>query len=180
MKNNFKFLTGDVNWLQYGAKWISGKKNNGDFDYYFVIEIMNWIKSTGGLGPDETKYNINVHAVSPAQAGEENVKKALDCCGFPECELTDEIKVEALLSYGIATPIEGLNCNNAHKGLAELKKKSQMFEMMFGFYMDRSVNRIGTSGWESVKGDITAGLARTIASGTLEGKILGKMHGIEA
>jgi len=37
----FKFLTGDVNWETYGGKWVSPKLNNGDFDYWLVLEFVN-------------------------------------------------------------------------------------------------------------------------------------------
>jgi hypothetical protein len=33
MQNKFRFLTGDQNYLAYGAKWVSPKLNNGDFDH---------------------------------------------------------------------------------------------------------------------------------------------------
>jgi hypothetical protein len=42
MKVRFNFLTGDVNWSQYGGTWISQKFNNSDTDYWLVREIINW------------------------------------------------------------------------------------------------------------------------------------------
>jgi len=60
----------------------------------------------------------------------------------------------------------------------QAKHEAQLANMLFGFYMDKAVNRIGTTGWEAIKGDLTAGLARTIASGSTEGNILAKMHGV--
>jgi len=32
--------------------------------------------------------------------------------------------------------------------------------MFFGFMMDKPINRIGSTGWDFIKGDINAGLKR--------------------
>ena len=34
---NLKFLTGDINWTEYGGKFVTKKLNNGDFDYWLVL-----------------------------------------------------------------------------------------------------------------------------------------------
>ena len=174
----FKFLTGDINWQTYGGKFVSKKLNNGDFDYWLVLEVINMHDATGEESIE--KYNVSINAVSPEQAGKENLDKALECCGVPEMELTDLMKVEALDSYGVRAPLWSGNSNNINKLLKEAKKQAQLTEMLLGFAMDKPLNKIGSTGWEFIKGDLNSGLARTIASGSIEGKILGKMHGINA
>lgn len=172
MKPRFTFLTGDVNWLQYGGKWVSQKLSNGEFDYWLVLELVNMHDATGD--EDQEKYNVALYAVSPDQAGAENLKRAFDCCGIPEEQMNEPlVQVEALTSYGVHALLWQSNGNNAHKLLREAKR--QPVEGLFGFYMDRPENRIGSTGWELIKGDINSALARTIVSGTTEGRILGKM-----
>jgi len=60
----FTWLTGDMNWADYGGKWISQKLNNGDFDYFLVLEVWNWFES---VGAKEAKYNVSLSIVSPSQ-----------------------------------------------------------------------------------------------------------------
>lgn len=171
----FNFLTGDVNWLQYGAKWISPRLNNGEFDYWLVLELVNMHDATGE--EDQDKYNVDLCAVSPDQAGADNVNKAIECVGMPdECRDNPIALVEALHSYGVKSLLWSGNGNNAHKLLKEAKH--QPVDMLFGFYMDTPKNRIGTTGWEAIKGDLNSALSRTIASGSVEGNILAKMNGI--
>ena len=46
----FSFLTGDMNFTRYGGKWISTRRNNGEFDYFFVVELLNWRETVGERG----------------------------------------------------------------------------------------------------------------------------------
>ena len=49
------FLTGDVNWKQFGAKWF--KIDSYDDNYCYVIEIINFEDATGEkIKVDEVEY----------------------------------------------------------------------------------------------------------------------------
>lgn len=178
----FKFLSGDCNWLQYGAKWISNKLNNGEFDYWLVLELVNMDDACGRGNEGQPRYHVSLSAVSSDQAGPSNVKKAFDSCGWTGDEdfMCDAVRVECLHGYGISALLWQSSGKNAHKLIKEARRQSQVATGLFGFYMDTPKNRIGTTGWEAIKGDLNSALARTIASGSTEGKILAKMHGIAA
>lgn len=173
----FKFLSGDVNWMDYGGKWISQKLNNGDFDYFLVLELLNMDDACGRDNEGQPKYHVCVAAVSPHEAGEPNVEKALE--GYGDFDVDDVMKVEALHTYGISAPVYQKAGNNALKLMKEARKEAQFRGgMLFGFSLDKSVNKIGTTGWEALRGDMDSALRRTIASGTIEGNILKKIHGL--
>lgn len=176
----FTFLTGDVNWLQYGAKWVSPKQNNGDFDYWLVIEFNNMDEACGRDNKGQPRYNVSLSAVSPAQAGQKNLDSAFECSGVPEgdCRSNPIVQVECLHGYGIHAHLWQSSGSNAHSLLREARKQARAASSLFGFYMDGPKNKIGTTGWEAIKGDLDSALARTIASGSVEGRILAKMHGI--
>ena len=177
----FTFLTGDVNWLEYGAKWVSPKLNNGDFDYWIVMDFNNMDEACGSDNKGQPKYHIDLSAVSPHEAGEQNIARAYDCCGVvgEAREQADSLcLVECLHSYGTKALLWQSSGNNAHKLLKEARKQAACASGLFGFYMDGAKNRIGTTGWEAIRGDINSGLARTIASGSTEGRILGKIYGV--
>ena len=169
MKNNrsnsikFSFLTGDINWLEYGGKWVSKKLNNGEFDYWLVLELTNMDDACGRDNEGQAKYNVCLSAISPSEAGE-NLQKAYACCGMEDAD--EEVKnnllvqVECLHSYGVHAPLWQENGNNAHKLLKEGRKQALLSCSLFGFFMDAPKNRIGSTGWDCIKGDITAGLYR--------------------
>jgi hypothetical protein len=175
----FHFLTGDTNFFDYGGKWISNKQSNGEFDYWFVIELINWQDSCGRDAPKE-KYNICLSVVSPQEAGEENIAKAMSDYGQDFLQtIKDEFKqefiVEALHSYGIAAPIWNENGNNFKQLMKQIKAKARESEFLFGFAMDRPCNAIGSTGWDFLRGDIMAGLSKSPI--TPEKKIILKMYG---
>ena len=156
---HFKFLTGGVNWETHGGKFVSKKLNNGDFDYWMVIEVINM--NEHDRDPDFT-YMVTLSAISPDEAGENNIKNALDCCGFnPELDRIDDMtKVQALSDYGVSAPLWDDGGDNLKELLKEAHKQANISEALFGFYMDPPKNRIGSTGWDFIKGDIDAGLKR--------------------
>lgn len=153
----FKFLSGDLNWSSYGGKFISKKLNNGDFDYWQVIEVINMNEVEHN---PPFKYMVTLYAVSPSEAGEENIKRALDCCGIEEDNPSSGTLVEALSDYGVSAQLWNDGGNNLKELLKEAHKQASVSETLFGFYMDKPENRMGSTGWDFIKGDIDAGLDR--------------------
>ena len=56
------------------------------------------------------------------------------------------IQVEVLSSYGNAAQIWAKNGNNADKLIREAKSEAILVNGLFGFYMDKSLNRCGANG----------------------------------
>lgn len=154
----FKFLTGDVN-TTYGGKWWSNKQNNGEFDYFFVIELINWEHSVGERDAPRETYNVALTVVSPQQVGEEKMQQAYSCCDITDEMLAiaktkgylEAVQVEALHSYASGVPIWNDNGNNWRKLMKQAKQEALNCQMLFGFYLDRPVNRMGETGWEALK-----------------------------
>ena len=156
----FKFLTGDVDWQTYGGQFISQKLNNGDFDYWLVLNFINMHEATGDEETD--KYHVTILAVSP----ELNIQEAdalIEDYGV-NLPITDEMRVGALANYVIAAHLKGFSGNNYSSLMKEAKKEAQVIPLLFGFYMDRPQNAIGSTGWDCIRGDIMAGLDRYKAS----------------
>lgn len=162
MKPKFSFLTGDTNYQQYGGKFISQKFNNGDWDYWLVIEVINMYDAVGEREAKENnggKYCISLMAVSPQAAGKENLEDAFECCGFNESQ-NEQLKnnlliqVQVLSDYGIQAQLWTKSGNNLKNLLKECKKEAQLVEFLFGFYMDKPENMIGNTGWDFISGNI--------------------------
>lgn len=159
MQLKFKKLSGDMNWLAYGAKWVSKRLNNGEFDYWLVLELANMDDACGRDNEGQARYHASLAVVSPTEAKGE-LERAFDCCGVPDNAKGEPlVQVEALHSYGVHAVTWQASGNNAHKLLKEGKREATLqSSFTFGFAMDRPVNRIGTTGWEALRGDLTAGL----------------------
>jgi hypothetical protein len=93
----FRFLTGDANYIRYGGCFISDKQNNGDFDFWVVMDIRNDRETESPAA-----YCVSLGVVAPSQAGETKVKAAMQFCGITEAMMTtamgnghgDDAKVE--------------------------------------------------------------------------------------
>lgn len=176
----FKTLSGDVDWRNYGTKLVSPKLNNGEFDYWLVIEFTNMDDACGRDNEGKPHFHVGISAVSPSQAGADNLQRAFFSCGMEAEEFfgNDLARVEALHSYGVRSELWQQLGNNASKLMSEARRQAKVCAGLFGFYMDGPKNRIGTTGWEALRGDLDSALSRTIASGSVEGRILGKLHGL--
>ncbi len=156
MSERLSFLSGDVNYLAYGGEWISKKHNNGDFDYWYVIDLIN--THDAASEEDQPKYNILIAVVAPSEVPEEERISAHQSCGSDEYGGLDEYpieqQVEVLHSYGISAPIWSKAGDNFKELWKEAHHELDKVGMLFGFYMDRPINRLGATGWDILKGDI--------------------------
>ena len=148
----FKFLSGYVNYRQYGGKWISKKLNNGDFDYWLVIKIDN----VEDYEEFEYKYIGEILAVSPSQISKEKLDSAISSCGFSdeqiEAGFSDEQTVDILSDYGIFAMLGSFSDNNFDRLASTLRKEAESREFLFGFYMDKAENMLGQTGWQLIRG----------------------------
>jgi hypothetical protein len=146
----------------YDNKFISNKQNNGEFDYWFILDVIDWIDAVGEREAP-AKWAVEVNVVSPSEAGPENMEKAFSSMGMDfdeEVKARPEVQAEVLSDYGIHAPVWCKSGNNLRMLMREARKQAKLSEFLFGFMLDRPVNRIGTTGWEAMRGDITAGLTR--------------------
>lgn len=177
MTIRFKFLTGDVNWQTYGGKFVSKRLANGhdgkgavrgqdyDFHYWLVMDVRpneDWEYGDR----EDPKYYVSLAVVSPEQASPKELQSAINSCGIPDDELPRFMAdpmflVECLHGYGCAAHVWHGQGNNLSALMKEARYEAQLASgIMFGFYMDAPQNRIGSTGWDCVKGDLLAGLRR--------------------
>ena len=107
----WKFLTGDFNWQQYGGSWYRAVGER----QYQVIELIN-LKDA--MGEDaEVTYGVSLKYVDLDEISQKNIEAAVSCCcSRDDLELTDEILVEVLCSYGLFAPM-GNWAGNAYRSL---------------------------------------------------------------
>lgn len=118
----FKFLTGDVNFTDYGGKWckrIAARR-------YLVIELLNWEDSIGSDAAGMPTYNVTL---SEIDLDSTDVRGPLRSCGYvlasdgsiiqeydgsEVCsrEHTDLCLVEACHGYGARSQLSDASGNN--------------------------------------------------------------------
>lgn len=139
----------------YDNTFISKRLNNGDWDYWLLIRLQYL---EGYLPEDEVKtigkYSVDAIALS-IEAAQEHVEQAIECMGFRDnIEITEEIKIESLLDYGIYATLWSKTGNNKNLLLKQAREEIQKISFLFGFYMDRLENMIGNDGWDFISGNI--------------------------
>lgn len=158
--------------------FISKPQNNGNWPYYWVIEMIDWQEA---CGEENHRTCVSLSAVSPWAVSKKQMADAIESCGFEETpevmakgdkKVLGHIKVEALHQYGVKACLfdnfggdiedEDEDVEALDAALMEQAKKvaTVATAFTFGFWMDRPMNAIGSTGWDFIKGDIMAGLRK--------------------
>jgi hypothetical protein len=66
--------------------------------------------------------------------------------------------VELLVSYGVYATLKTRYGSNYSKMFKEARKEAICAAGLYGFYMDKRQNRIGSDGWDFQRGNVLAGL----------------------
>jgi len=144
--------------------WISQRLNNGDFDYWMTIDAK-YLPEFVGEGEARAlggNHLVTLSVVAPSEAGIAKLEDAAETHGI-DLErsalkrLSDEVKVDLLVTYGAAATMFHKTGNNLRKLLKEAREESQKVEGLFRFYMDRPQNRVGATGWDIIKGELWPG-----------------------
>ena len=157
----FKWLTGDVNWMDHGGKWISSKLNNGEFDYWLVLSLDNLYNACGEREAKEMggKYTVSLDAVAPSQVNEKDFQSAMEGWGMEDravSSLTDEMKVELLHSYGTHATLWYANGYNASALLKEGREHAKNEgKTNINSTLNSFANRIGHTKADFLRGDLS-------------------------
>ena len=129
--------------------------NNREFDYKMVIQFTDMDEATGDTS--KGKWMATLSAVkTPKHLTKEQLESTAQLCGIPLADVT----CFDIASYGICANIKTMMGNNKSRILSTLKKEADIANLLFGFYMDRPLNAIGSTGWDFLNGDVDAGLRR--------------------
>jgi len=138
--------------------WISHRPMmDSDWPVWFIlrVEYMDQHMSDDDLKRFGGKYCVSILAVSPDAVSPEEMKSAFDCIGSPMENASNDLKIEALVSYGIYATLHSEATNNKAASIKAAREQLRgLTSIMFGFAMDRAQNRIGDTGWDFIKGDI--------------------------
>ncbi len=124
----FTFLTGDVNWQDYGGSWVSQKICKDNIEFYLVKEFINQLEDCGSDAP--TKYRCILSMVSPQQF--QKFDEAFESAGWdiPKEDLTEENKVEIIHGYSGGVQLWEDTGNNYKLLIQKCNEEASMFSFL--------------------------------------------------
>ena len=136
--------------------YVSPKRHNGDWPFWFAIRVIDMREHLPERELKECpRYTVELCAVSPEAAGEANLASAIESCGWEGMPALDDlVKVELLIQYGVFACLKSVSGNNLATCLKAIRHEAKCADMLFGFYMDRTENAIGNTGWDFIAGNI--------------------------
>jgi len=184
---DWTFLTGDVNWQEYGATWclqkgrawwvlrFSNKAEWGDGAQGYCCEVLRVLL-------DDTAVESKRDALSFVGMSEDDFQ---ELC-FEDPKQSELCLLDALVSYGVYAPMDSCESNYPNRARAQARRQADFImsnDPERKRLLNRSVNKIGTTAREMGKGDLLAGLKRSAdkvfkgESVSKEKSILLKMYG---
>lgn len=136
---------------------ITPKQNNSDFDWWGILQTK-YVGDYEDLSKSGS-WLVTAYIVAPSQLDADSRKSACSCSGqedWPE-DPTQQIDLQLSSGHGLV-PIFDKQGNNRRTLEKAAHQQLSLSTFLTGFYLDRPVNRIGTTGWELLTGDVLAGL----------------------
>jgi hypothetical protein len=171
---DWMFLTGDVNWEDYGAKWCR-KDASG---VWWVLDFSN--KEEWGDGA--RGYYCEVKRLDLAEVVISEMHSALASCGWTidpagpaivndydgiviasGLDDMEPVLVESLVSYGVSAPMgseEGTHPTHVRAAARRLADELMADEKRAEAALAKPVNKIGSTARDFGRGDSLAGLRR--------------------
>lgn len=154
MRLTWKILSGNI-YKSDGGKLYSGPHSNGEFYYWFVLEVFEWEEAVGEREASEIDrtHNVSLSVVAPSECPTKYLERSLSSWGIEEKDTIDNplALVDLLYDYGIHAVIWDRN-GSLRDLLMEAKRQAETTEAFtFGFAMDRPQNGLGATGWDLIR-----------------------------
>jgi len=162
---DWKFLTGDVNWEEYGGKFVLRVAKRR----FFIIDVLNWYET---VGEDEAtcEFNVSLDECDVSVLSEKNKEDLLSSCGWEGADRTDPLVwAEMMHSYGMKAPLWGEDGDDIEELMEEAKSAAAELlddPSLHAEYLQTPVNAIGSTAMEFMKGDLTSAMDRALAQET--------------
>lgn len=162
MAARFKFLIGDVHWVDHGGKFYRlverGLTPAGG--RFHIMEIMRWPENEEHL---TGKYNVSLAEVDLDTMTDDQLRGAMSFVGIDDLdEIESDPKIQALIkldafhSYGNKAPLWDQSGNNYRELMAEARRQSAALDdpRAHEQRMLRPVNALGATAREFMQGDL--------------------------
>lgn len=160
--------------------WISERLNNGTFDYYVAISIVQ-TDGRNENGEWIEVLNCSASIVAPSQAREETLDSALQSSGLTLKDVggkpnrkNAKFWVEILAEHASASFFEEIREVDFEESITDVEKElldkaikeaELKAGMLFGFTMDQPKNAFRATGWDLIKGNVFGKYEKKIKGG---------------
>ena len=128
---------------------IDGKKIVCDL----FIKTLDMAKLTDWQ-EEKTPFLSELYMVTrPEFITKENIASVIDFCGFDEKFIKEDARFfqKDVIDYGLGIRLAGgMDSYQTQKEAIDVMKKEVFKVTLIGFYLDKSWNKIGTTGWDSL------------------------------
>ncbi len=132
-------------------EWISPRQNNGEFDYWLVLRVTDLSSIHDSF---DEGFISELSVVAPSQLSEGKIESAFRSMN-PEADRDNVLNcLEALYEYGYRVTVWSTQQESALVAMYRGVMQAEIVESLFGDYMDKPVNGIGTTGWKLIRGEL--------------------------
>lgn len=163
----FKFLTGDIDWITYGGKFVSKRLDSGLFHYWLVLDFINLEEMGAQDDEDDATYHCAVQAVAPDLLGFDKIDELLAQMDREWLQQwyyrqSESNRMLLLLEeastygyYGLCHYEEG---NDWRRVIVDAKKRAAHVAQYPWSYWSQIANGIGSSVYDVMSGNLMAGI----------------------
>lgn len=196
----FRFLTGDVNFADYGGKWWRCVSQGR----FHVVELTNMNEACGKDNEGRPTYVVELSEIDLDAIPRKLVEDALRSCGwkveaaspahlFPATvtedwgehrvvangRATELCIVETIHGYGARAPLGSWEGNAWRPLMAQARAESRSLDDPDAYEaaMAKPVNKLGSTAREFAQGDFNSALVRGVTAGDRSAKLMAKIQG---
>jgi hypothetical protein len=162
-RKGWSFLTGDVDWAEYGGTWVKATGEPGEFALVVFENMAEW--GDGASGYNAEVRLVNIITVRPS-ALSEAIRSCWDQAGWEDIPKESRVlaAVEALHGYGSSARLDTITGPSHPERVraACFRAAEEMIGDRGGIdsKLGEPCNLIGTTWREAMNGDGLAGLRR--------------------
>ena len=144
----FNWLTGDVNYLDYGGKWFYNTKVEG---YYLVMELINLLENDS---QSTEKYMIELSIVNCRKVEPDKMRSVISYCGIDDDNLPEEYLIECCHSYGLRSVEYSATGNNYKELRKECLDAARYTIKHLRSSLNKSKNALYATGHDMIEGKV--------------------------
>lgn len=150
LKNELDFIyESDYELILLTNKTYKHREEELSFDYKYAVSAINMYSSTGDEQFINDPFCISVYLVVSPTSLDDNVINSIKGTTDGYCEYQDILQlgygVRLLYDNDIGFPIEGIE-----EKMYEIANLIEPLDNLRGFFLDRSINKIGSTGWDRI------------------------------
>lgn len=161
----FEFLTGDIDWVTWGGKWISPELLAGEiFSYFIVLDFLN-MEELGAYDEDDPTDNLFecwITVVSPdllpydqysSLFTGDGVDWLLEWVGEQPPQACAWLLVEELINCGYSAPVFVERGNDWRKVISGARHRASHVAQYPWAYIGDITNGFGANGFDMMRGE---------------------------